>query len=91
MLMSVIGPDNAVHYRRPAGDQLLDEARRRPGYMVITQAEESMLLPAGKTCSECAHVHRCVAFGVVRSPESQRVCDWAPSRFQSSTGDARTG
>jgi hypothetical protein len=38
-----------------------------------------MLLPAGKTCAECAHIERCVSFGF--SKRSATTCDFAPSRF----------
>ena len=40
MQMSVIGPDNTVHYRRPEGDPLLDEAKLRPGYRVVPTHKE---------------------------------------------------
>lgn len=42
-------------------------------------SDPSMALPAGKTCSSCAHFRRCgMLFGC--SP-SATTCDWAPSRF----------
>ena len=41
--------------------------------------ELDMLLPPGKTCADCKHVHRCIAFGVTR-PERE-TCDFGPSRF----------
>lgn len=37
--LRVVGPDGTVHYTRPAGDPLLDEARSTPGYRVLTCAE----------------------------------------------------
>lgn len=39
---------------------------------------DKMRLPAGKTCGDCAHIHRCKAmFGHV---ETDTYCDWSPSR-----------
>lgn len=41
---------------------------------------DEMDLPAGKTCGDCVHVHRCTAmFGHIPADE---VCDWSPSRFR---------
>jgi hypothetical protein len=38
-----------------------------------------MNLPAGKTCADCVHCHRCCSiYGHI--PADER-CDWAPSRF----------
>ncbi len=41
--------------------------------------DDSMKLPAGKSCNDCAHLERCAAlFGV----NAQNVtCDFAPSRY----------
>lgn len=33
-MMEVVGPSGEVHYRRPEGDPMLEEARSRPGYTV---------------------------------------------------------
>jgi hypothetical protein len=42
--------------------------------------DADMVLPAGKTCADCAHFRRCNAmFGHIAADE---VCDWAPSRFR---------
>lgn len=30
----IVGPSGAVHYRRPAGHPLIEEARATPGYSV---------------------------------------------------------
>lgn len=54
-------------------------AEREP-MLRSTHAEPSMLLPAGKTCADCAHFNRCNAmFGHIAADE---VCDWAPSQFR---------
>lgn len=34
MIAEIIGPSGRVHYRRPADDPLVDEARAMPGYSV---------------------------------------------------------
>lgn len=40
---------------------------------------DKMKLPAGVTCGDCGHIHRCKAiFGHV---ETDTTCDWSPSRF----------
>jgi hypothetical protein len=40
---------------------------------------DKMRLPTGKTCGDCAHIRRCMAiFGHV---ETDKHCDWSPSRF----------
>src|SRR5690348_11217643 len=37
----IIGPDGKVHYRRPEGDPMCDEATRTPGYSVrLIDAED---------------------------------------------------
>lgn len=41
---------------------------------------DSMNLPEGKTCADCAHCRRCCSmFGHIPADES---CDWSPSRFR---------
>jgi len=41
---------------------------------------DKMRLPIGVTCGDCVHIYRCKAmFGHV---ESDRYCDWSPSRFR---------
>lgn len=37
--------------------------------------------PDGATCSACVHAYRCQLIFGLREPETQRFCDWAPSRF----------
>jgi len=39
-----------------------------------------MHLPEGKTCGDCVHLSRCLAFGFTRSPE-RTSCDFYPRRF----------
>lgn len=40
---------------------------------------DKMRLPAGVTCGDCHHIHRCkTIFG---HTESDTYCDWSPSRF----------
>lgn len=34
MIAEIIGPSGIVHYRRPADDPLVEEARHTPGYSV---------------------------------------------------------
>lgn len=42
---------------------------------------DKMKLPAGATCGNCRHIHRCKAlFG---HTETDTYCDWSPSRFSS--------
>lgn len=38
-----------------------------------------MQLPKGKTCADCFHVERCVAFGFTQP--TRTMCDFFPSRF----------
>jgi len=40
----------------------------------------AMRLPQGKTCQDCRHVERCVAFGFTH--RERRSCDFYPNRFQ---------
>lgn len=49
-------------------------ARREPDY------EAEMKLPPGKTCGDCRHVLRCLAFGYTSS-EARTGCDFHPNRF----------
>lgn len=37
--LRIIGPSGAVHYTRPEGDKLVEEARQTSGYRVLTCAE----------------------------------------------------
>lgn len=39
-----------------------------------------MVLPAGKTCADCRHLRRCLAFGFTAS-EHEPVCSFFPRRF----------
>lgn len=40
---------------------------------------DKMRLPPATTCGDCVHIPRCKAmFGHV---ETDRFCDWSPSRF----------
>ncbi|QFY42952.1 hypothetical protein F6R98_10285 [Candidatus Methylospira mobilis] len=40
---------------------------------------DKMMLPAGLTCGDCAHISRCkFIFGHV---DTDINCDWSPSRF----------
>lgn len=43
-------------------------------------AVQTMKLPEGKTCADCAHFKRCVA--LFQCPSDNEECDWAPSRFR---------
>lgn len=42
--------------------------------------DEEMKLPQGKTCGDCAHIKRCLAFGFTRATATS--CDFHPSRFR---------
>lgn len=54
-------------------------AERAP-MLRTTHDNPSMVLPAGRTCGDCAHFERCNAmFGHIAADE---VCDWSPSRFR---------
>lgn len=47
---------------------------------------DKMRLPADKTCGDCVHIRRCkLMFGHV---ETDRHCDWSPSRFRAATEPA---
>jgi len=48
--------------------------------MTESEYEQSMKLPAGKTCADCVHIKRCTAFGFTDSPENV-WCDFFPNRF----------
>ena len=41
---------------------------------------DSMKLPEGKTCADCVHIKRCLAFGY--SWADRKQCDFYPNRFQ---------
>ncbi len=42
MIAEIIGPSGRVHYRRPAGDPLIAEALRTPGYSVRYVEKETV-------------------------------------------------
>lgn len=42
-------------------------------------SEESMKLPEGKTCADCAHTKRCCAMFGVKPTNTE--CDFYPIRF----------
>lgn len=54
-----------------------------PGTIVLSKSD--MLLPEGKTCSDCAHYKQCVA--LFDCPATNTECDWAPSRFRQRVSD----
>jgi hypothetical protein len=39
----------------------------------------SMMLPQGKSCSDCIHFNRC-AWLIACNPNNT-ICDWSPSKF----------
>lgn len=44
-------------------------------------AERAMNLPAGKTCTDCAHfAPRCL--WLIGADGTETACDWYPSRFR---------
>jgi len=45
--------------------------------------EPDMQLPAGRTCSDCAHFARCA--GLFQCKPTNTTCDWSPSRFMLDT------
>lgn len=53
--VEIIGPDGKVHYRRPEGDPLLDEARQTQGYSVrpAPDSKGARLHPPDSTHDEC--------------------------------------
>jgi hypothetical protein len=44
-------------------------------------ADKCMILPEGKTCSDCAHLYRCESFGYTDSAQNN-FCSFHPRRFQ---------
>lgn len=48
--------------------------------MTDKEANESMNLPTGFTCSDCKYFKRTCEWLISCKPENVR-CDWAPSRF----------
>jgi hypothetical protein len=51
-----------------------------------TSTDDSMKLPEGKTCQDCAHFQWCVKFFGCKP--ANETCDWAPSRFVPKREDA---
>ena len=49
MIAEIVGPDGRVHYRRPADDAMIDEARQTAGYSVRFVENETLDPPAPKT------------------------------------------
>ncbi len=49
----------------------------------MSDSKDDMLLPAGKTCGDCAHAHRCEIFGFTPS-RAETMCSFGPSRFADS-------
>lgn len=45
LIAEIVGPSGRVHYRRPAGDPLVDEAQRTPGYTVRLVERETVEPP----------------------------------------------
>ncbi len=43
--------------------------------------DDSMDLPAGKTCGDCRRFRRCVAFIGASLKPTNIWCDWSPSQF----------
>jgi len=42
--------------------------------------DAEMRLPPGKTCGDCWHLRRCLAFGFTKN-EERTGCDFHPNRF----------
>ncbi len=45
MIAEIIGPSGRIHYRRPPGDPLVEEARNTPGYSVRLVERETIEPP----------------------------------------------
>lgn len=50
----------------------------------VLHCDPGMLLPEGKTCSDCVSIARCTAF--VARTGTETHCDWHPSRFRENFG-----
>ncbi|MBA0342099.1 hypothetical protein D7U87_15525 [Stenotrophomonas maltophilia] len=48
-----------------------------------------MELPAGKTCRDCVHVHRCC--GIFGHTPTDTHCDWFPRRYREPVATAAEG
>ena len=44
--------------------------------------EKEMLLPSGKTCSDCQHFEQKCKWLIGPSIAANSFCDWSPSRFR---------
>jgi hypothetical protein len=53
---------------------------RELGYKHGCTEKTCMKLPEGKTCGDCIHIKRCLAFGFTKS-EERKECDFFPRRF----------
>lgn len=45
MIAEILGPSGRVHYRRPPGDPMVEEARNTPGYSVRMVENETREAP----------------------------------------------
>ena len=50
----------------------------------VKGGDDSMRLPEGKKCGDCAHFNYCN--WPVGAKADNKTCDWAPSRFKPGTG-----
>lgn len=48
--------------------------------------DAEMKLPPGMTCSDCAHIKRCLAFGFTSADAT--LCDFHPSRYRAAIARA---
>lgn len=46
----------------------------------VCKEHEEMKLPAGKTCDNCVHIKRCLAFGFTELGRTS--CDFHPNKFR---------
>ncbi len=51
MLVEIYGPSGRIHYRRPVGDPLVEEAIRTPGYAAVYVERETVETPG--VCTWC--------------------------------------
>lgn len=54
-----------------------------------TSSDNSMRLPPGKTCRDCAHFNKCA--WLINCKPTNKTCDWAPSRFRAATATEGKG
>lgn len=65
------------------------EAKQAPALNYDPADPDKMNLPVGITCGDCVHIRRCS--GMFGHTETDRYCDWSPSRFRAAINQATKG